>query len=137
MGLANGSQPLPFGHTTDAAVDIEGLTLLEDHFKALRGETDGDGDGDVAMDEDDEKGWENWDVESDSSEDDSESEGWVDVSDDEKDLVVSDSEDEKEKEDEDADKKAEEANRISTLATTKVINSFFLSFRNSLAYVFS
>lgn len=27
MGLAKGSQPLPFGHTADAAVDIDGLSV--------------------------------------------------------------------------------------------------------------
>lgn len=27
MGLASGSQPLPFGHSADAAVDIEGLSV--------------------------------------------------------------------------------------------------------------
>ena len=27
MGIASGSQPLPFGHSTDAAVDIEGLVV--------------------------------------------------------------------------------------------------------------
>lgn len=81
------------------------------------------------MEENDEAGWENWDVETDSS--DSESEGWVDVSSDDEDLHVSDSEDEKEtsstqardkaRDDGEADKDTRaQDNRISTLATTKV-----------------
>lgn len=81
------------------------------------------------MEEDDEAAWENWDVETDSSE--SESEGWIDVSSDGEDLEVSDSEDEKEMSSAQAGDKAKDAsdagqdtqaeeNRISTLATTKV-----------------
>lgn len=27
MGIANGTQPLPFGHSAEAAVDIEGLAV--------------------------------------------------------------------------------------------------------------
>jgi hypothetical protein len=27
MGMAKGSQPLPFGHSAEAAVDIEGLVV--------------------------------------------------------------------------------------------------------------
>jgi hypothetical protein len=27
MGMAKGSQPLPFGHSAEAAVDIEGLSV--------------------------------------------------------------------------------------------------------------
>lgn len=34
MGLANGTQPLPFGHSADAAVDIEGLVVNE--FSCLK-----------------------------------------------------------------------------------------------------
>ena len=77
------------------------------------------------MEEDEEAGWENWDVETDSSESESESEVWVDVSSDGEDLEVSDSEDEKEtfsarpKDISEADKDAQDT-RISTLATTKV-----------------
>lgn len=81
------------------------------------------------MEEDDDAGWENWDVETDSSE--SDSEGWMDVSSDGEDLEVSDSEDEKEAplaQARDSEKGASEAdkdiqaqdNPISTLATTKV-----------------
>lgn len=81
------------------------------------------------MEEDDEAAWENWDVETDSSE--SDSEGWMDVSSDGEDLEVSDSEDEQEttsvqaKDKDEADKDAQaQDNRISTLATTKVSFSF-------------
>ncbi|KAF9050794.1 hypothetical protein BDZ89DRAFT_1126332 [Hymenopellis radicata] len=90
MGIASGSRPLPFGYSADAAVDIEGLSLLEDHFQQLRKE-DGE-DVDPEAEED----WGNWDVESDDSDSSSESDGWIDVEDDGKDLEVSDSEDEDE-----------------------------------------
>lgn len=76
------------------------------------------------MEEDDEAGWENWDVETDSSE--SDSEGWMDVSSDGEDLEVSDSEDEKEtqaKDETDKDTQTHD-NRTSTLATTKVKSLF-------------
>ncbi|KAF8136121.1 SDA1-domain-containing protein [Boletus edulis] len=86
IGMSHGRQPLPFGHSVDAAVDIEGLSLLEDHLKKLREEETGE------MEEDDGAGWENWDVETDASE--SDSEGWNDVSSDGDDLEISDSEDE-------------------------------------------
>ncbi|KAI4293939.1 SDA1-domain-containing protein [Schizophyllum commune Loenen D] len=123
MGLAEGSQPLPFGHTADAAVDIEGLALLEDHLQKLRDEENGD----VNTEDADAKAWEQWEVASDSDSDsDSDSSGWINVdSDDDDDIVVSDSEDEAE---EAAAKTAAAAeleaaeNRISTLATTKVLH---------------
>ncbi|KAJ8508881.1 hypothetical protein ONZ45_g8889 [Pleurotus djamor] len=115
---AGSRQPLPFGHSADAAVDIAGLALLEDHLKKLREE-----EGIEEGEEDDEAAWKDWDVESDSSESDSDSEPWVDVqSDGDSDIEVSDSEDEKE----DKEKPAEGAepdpeDRISTLATTKIL----------------
>ncbi|KAL1745436.1 SDA1-domain-containing protein [Schizophyllum fasciatum] len=121
MGLAEGSQPLPFGHSADAAVDIEGLALLEDHLQKLRDEENGEN-----MEDADAKAWEQWEVASDSDSDsDSDSSGWINVdSDDDEDIVVSDSEDEAE----DAAAKsaavaeAEAAEkRISTLATTKIL----------------
>lgn len=63
--------------------------------------------------DDDDKAWDGWDVESDSSDDESDEE-WHDVSDNDKNLVFSDSEDE-------ADcRKPEAPPRISTLATTRV-----------------
>lgn len=154
MGIAGGSQPLPFGHSADAAVDIEGLVvhialriwpvsqlpdlicsmqLLEDHLKKLREE---EGVESGAEGEGDEAAWEGWDLESDSSEDDSDDDasGWIDVgSDGPDDLEISDSEDEGNKKDKKGESKAkgdEEtavpaadesvAARISSLATTKV-----------------
>lgn len=139
MGLAKGTQPLPFGHSADAAVDIEGLSvsdfstcpfthtltvitqLLEDHLQKLR-----DKDGEVDTEDNDEAAWQGWDVESDSSEE-SEEEGWMDVdSGGEDNLEISDSEDEQDKAADDkvpVEQSAEEPsdpNRISTLATTKV-----------------
>ncbi|KAK0228256.1 SDA1-domain-containing protein [Armillaria fumosa] len=131
MGMASGTQPLPFGHSADAAVDIEGLSLLEDHFNKLREEED------VDMDETGDAGWENWDVESDSSDSDSESEGWIDVDDADDQLVISDSEDEGEKKDGEnakVDEKNSEdvATRVSTLATTKILTPADFSLLNDL-----
>ncbi|TRM59483.1 SDA1-domain-containing protein [Schizophyllum amplum] len=117
MGLAEGSQPLPFGHTADAAVDIEGLSLLEDHLEKLREEEGGDEDMEAA----DAKAWENWEADSDTSDSDSDSSDWIKVdSDDDNDIVVSDSEDEE------ADGKSVTVSesvetRMSTLATTKIL----------------
>lgn len=130
MGLAAGAQAQAFGHSQQAAVDIDGLTLLEDHLAAA-GE-------DEEMD--DEKAWANWEVEEDSSESESESEGWIEVESDGDDLEISDSEDEEDKmkgkkrkgegeSDEEEGEKEEvvavevEEKRISTLATTKVRSS--------------
>lgn len=82
-----------YGHTRQKAEAIDGLDLLEDHFAAMRKEANGGVSDDEQMgaDQDDEAGWDNWDVDSDA---DSESSGWHDVSDDEGDLQLSDSEDE-------------------------------------------
>ncbi|KAG6379096.1 SDA1-domain-containing protein [Boletus reticuloceps] len=135
IGMSHGRQPLPFGHSVDAAVDIEGLSLLEDHLKKLREEETGE------MEEDNEAGWENWDVETDASE--SDSEGWNDVSSDGEDLEVSDSEDEKEAASARAKDKAEEIdeadkdtqaqdNRTSTLATTKILTPADFALLNDL-----
>ncbi|KAF7796789.1 hypothetical protein EIP86_007973 [Pleurotus ostreatoroseus] len=89
MGITSGSQPLPFGHSSSAAVDIEGLVLLEDHYKQMR-EDEGIESGDEE-EEEDEAAWEGWDVDSDSES----SDGWIDVeSDGDDDFDVSDSEDE-------------------------------------------
>ncbi|KAI0058950.1 protein required for actin cytoskeleton organization and cell cycle progression [Artomyces pyxidatus] len=124
MGMAQGNQPAPFGHSAQAAVDIDGLVLLEDHLNALREEA-GEASGE---DEDDEEAWNGWDVESDSSDSSSDGEGWIDVDSDGDDHVsISDSEDEDEK-----GKKAKvgennpgeeipDPNRTSTLATTKIL----------------
>ncbi|KAJ7074422.1 SDA1-domain-containing protein [Mycena amicta] len=118
MGMASGSQPLPFGHSADAAVDIEGLALLEDHLQQLRNEN-----GEVD-EEDEEAAWNGWDVDSDSSE--SESEGWMDVEDNDDDLHISDSEDD--------DKPIEPpaAARVSTLATTKILTPADFALLNDL-----
>ncbi|KAI0807056.1 actin cytoskeleton organization and cell cycle progression protein [Fomes fomentarius] len=148
MGIAKGSQPLPFGHSAEAAVDIEGLVLLEDHLQKLR-EEDGVGSGD----EDDEAAWEGWDVESDSSES---SDGWISVdSGSDEDLEISDSEDEDDKqshkkpkrkgkgkatgddesegEEEQKEEAGEEAvKRISTLATTKILTPADFALLNDL-----
>lgn len=133
MGMTQGIKP--FGHGEQAAVDIEGLALLEDHLKQLRAE---EGVDDGVFEEDDEAAWEGWDIESDSDEESSD--GWLDVESDGDDLDISDSEDEgdskkkqklKSKGDEDVEmdkedqtqqgESAEDAlKRISTLATTKV-----------------
>ncbi|KAG8217346.1 SDA1-domain-containing protein [Butyriboletus roseoflavus] len=135
MEMSSGRQPLPFGHSADAAVDIEGLSLLEDHLKKLREEETGE------MEEDGEAGWENWDVETESSE--SDSAGWIDVSSDDEDLEVSDSEDEKETSSVQARDKAKNVteadkgtqaqdNRISTLATTKILTPADFALLNDL-----
>ncbi|KAI0670697.1 SDA1-domain-containing protein [Trametes maxima] len=153
MGIAKGSQPLPFGHSAQAAVDIEGLVLLEDHLKKLR-EEDGVASGDE--EEDDKAAWEGWDVESDSDES---SDGWINVdSDSDGDLEVSDSEDEDDKrkkkgknkakagdddDDEEDGKDAEDdgptqetaeevAQRISSLATTKILTPADFALLNDL-----
>ncbi|KIM57659.1 hypothetical protein SCLCIDRAFT_1219350 [Scleroderma citrinum Foug A] len=120
MGISSGRQPLPYGHSAGAAVDIEGLALLEGHLKKLREEETGIVDSE--NEDEDEAAWEGWDVETDS-ESDSESEGWIDVESDSEDLEVSDSEDEAptrepttvQQEDQ------QEQNQVSTLATTKIL----------------
>ncbi|KZV68047.1 protein required for actin cytoskeleton organization and cell cycle progression [Peniophora sp. CONT] len=142
MGLAAGAQAQAFGHSQQAAVDIDGLTLLEDHLAAA-GEDE---------DMDDEKAWANWEVEEDSSESDSESEGWIEVESDGEDLDISDSDEEgdkkskkrrkggKESDEEDEEmangevvKAAEvEETRISTLATTKILTPADFALLNEL-----
>ncbi|CAL1703881.1 unnamed protein product [Somion occarium] len=141
MGLTKGVKP--FGHGKEAAVDIEGLSLLEDHLKQLRTE---EGIEDGVFDEDDEGAWEGWDVNSDSDES---SDGWIEVESDGDNLVVSDSEDEdgskkrkgKQNETEgDVDVKMGEekestedaTTRISTLATTKILTPADFAMLNDL-----
>ncbi|KAJ6500345.1 SDA1-domain-containing protein [Mycena sanguinolenta] len=128
MGMASGTQPLAFGHSADAAVDIEGLALLEDHLQKLRDEEN------VVIDEDDEAAWEGWDADSDSS--DSDSEGWINVSDDDEHLHISDSEDEDKPKDKepppDAEPAADPSTRISTLATTKILTPADFALLNDL-----
>lgn len=106
IGIGKGVQPLPFGHSAEAAVDIAGLALLEDHLRSREGGTEkveGEEDG----------GWDDWEIESDSSFESSDSGGWIDVDDDKDNLEISDSEDEREKMD-------GVEQRVSSLATTKV-----------------
>ncbi|KAJ7684798.1 SDA1-domain-containing protein [Mycena polygramma] len=124
MGMASGTQPLAFGHSADAAVDIEGLALLEDHLQKLR-------DEDNVVLEDDEAAWEGWDVDSDSS--DSDSEGWLDVEDNDEDLHISDSEDEDNPKDKPPpDTEVDPSTRISTLATTKILTPADFALLNDL-----
>ncbi|WVQ84477.1 hypothetical protein IAT38_006629 [Cryptococcus sp. DSM 104549] len=103
----NGTQVLAYGHSKDAAEGIEGLELLEEHFASLRKEANGgvsDGsDAEMEVDEDDEAGWDDWEVESDNE---SDSSGWMSVdSEGDDDLEISDSEDEGEKKRERKEKK--------------------------------
>ncbi|THV08075.1 SDA1-domain-containing protein [Dendrothele bispora CBS 962.96] len=120
MGLASGSQPLPFGHTADAAVDIDGLSLLENHLKQLQEEN-----GEDILQEDDEAAWNGWDVDSnsDSDSDSESSDGWINVEDDENDNIdIGDSEDEAENKETDASAgPSSESTNPSTLATTKIL----------------
>ena len=84
---------------------------MENHLQKLKDDDDG------VADENDAAAWEGWDVDSDSPSSD-ESEGWMDVPDNDEDLIISDSEDEQ-------DKAAPETgisdvpSRTSTLATAK------------------
>ncbi|KAH9821987.1 protein SDA1-like [Teratosphaeria destructans] len=73
-----------FGHVEGG--EIEGLELLE-KWKEEQG---------LDQDEDEVKGWENWDAESDDSDS---SGGWINVESDGENIDISDSEDEKEKRD--------------------------------------
>ncbi|KAH9004634.1 protein required for actin cytoskeleton organization and cell cycle progression [Lactarius hatsudake] len=126
MGLAQGTQPAPFGYAEKPAVDIEGVVLLEDHLRT-HGEDKPPGD---------DNDWEGWELESASSDDSSDSGGWIDVESDGGDhLSVSDSEDE--------DKKSvgklppnegssTDANRTSTLATTKILTPADFALINDL-----
>lgn len=101
------------------------IQLLEEHLEKIR-EDDED-----RLEEDDEAAWAGWEVA--SSESDSDSEGWISVSSDGEEVVISDSEDEnprkKGKTDDElmeVDKEKlpspelEKPVRMSTLATTKV-----------------
>jgi protein SDA1 len=95
--------------------------LLEDHLHQLREEEH------VTLSDvgDDNAAWQGWDLETDSSES-SGDEGWMDVSsDDEQEFGISGSEDENSKltgkgEGEKGKQGRGVANRVSTLATTKV-----------------
>ena len=73
------------------------MQLLEDHLLALQKEANpdnADSDAELEVDESDEAGWENWDIESAHSSS-NDSSGWEDVISDDEDLEISDSDDEK------------------------------------------
>ncbi|KAH9484190.1 Protein sda1 [Psilocybe cubensis] len=127
MGLAGGSQPLPYGHSAEAAVDIEGLSLLEDHLQKLR-EEDG-----VSLDGEGEDDWNGWDVESDSGSDSDSEEEWINVNDDDdNDLVITDSEDEGDEKKKQGESLEDESTRISTLAQTKILTPADFALLNDL-----
>lgn len=150
MGLIDG-QVAAYGYSKDAADGIEGLELLDEHFAAMRKEANGgvsDEEG-AAFDEDDEGGWDNFEVESDS---DSDSDGaWHDVSSDGEDIEMSDSDDEApktkkrktkgaEEDDEDDDAKsvvsttstATEVKKLSLLAQQKILTPADFALLNEL-----
>ncbi|KAH8978070.1 protein required for actin cytoskeleton organization and cell cycle progression [Lactarius akahatsu] len=126
MGLAQGTQPAPFGYAEKPAVDIEGVVLLEDHLRTH-------GEDKPPSDEND---WEGWELESASSDDSSDSGGWIDVESDGGDhLSVSDSEDEDKKSDGKLppnEESSTDANRTSTLATTKILTPADFALINDL-----
>lgn len=131
MGLSVGRQPLPYGHSEGAAVNIAGLALLEDHLRKLREEETGKAEEPEG--EDDAAAWEGWDVETDS-ESDSESEGWINVESEGEDLELSDSEDETRTE---KSKPMEEEGQqsqteVSTLATSKILTPADFALLNDL-----
>ncbi|BEJ11736.1 hypothetical protein CspHIS471_0201960 [Cutaneotrichosporon sp. HIS471] len=150
MGLIDG-QVAAYGYSKIAAEGIEGLELLDEHFAAMRKEANGGvSDDEAAFDEDEEGGWDNFDVESDS---DSDSEGgWMDVvSDGDDDIVMSDSDDDepkakkrktkaKDEAEEDDDAKsvaststaATEAKKISLLAQQKILTPADFALLNEL-----
>ncbi|KAH9044217.1 protein required for actin cytoskeleton organization and cell cycle progression [Lactarius hengduanensis] len=126
MGLAQGTQPAPFGYVEKPAVDIEGVVLLEDHLRTH-------GEDKPPSDEND---WEGWELESASSDDSSDSGRWIDVESDGGDhLSVSDSEDEDKKSDGKLppnEGSSTDANRTSTLATTKILTPADFALINDL-----
>lgn len=145
MGLRVGDKSSArFGEVS--AGGIEGLELLE-KWKEEQGIN--------SENEDEDAGWNNWDAESDESDD---GEGWINVESDGEDIDISDSEDEREKKkakkqaaaadgadgEEAADKASkaqekenelklkEEENRISKLATTRILTPADLAKLNEL-----
>jgi protein SDA1 len=92
----NEGQALAYGHVKENE-GIDGLELLDDHFAAMRKEANGgiSDDSDAGLpDEDDEAGWDNWDMESNAS---SDSSGWEEVSEGGDEIELSDSEDDEPK----------------------------------------
>ncbi|KAI9467088.1 SDA1-domain-containing protein [Lactarius psammicola] len=107
MGLAQGTQPVPFGYAEKPVVDIEGLVLLEDHLRTIHGEDKLPSDGE----EGDEKAWGGWELE------------------------VSNSEDEDKKSNGKPPENvgpSTEANRTSTFATTKILTPTDFSLINDM-----
>jgi protein SDA1 len=98
-----------------------GPQLLEDHLQKIR-EEDNARQGLEEVNNEDE-GWNGWNVESDFSDGSFQSEGWIDVDSDGDHLEISDSEDEAITKDAGyriaVSEAADAPNRISTLATSK------------------
>ncbi|GAA5990987.1 hypothetical protein JCM11641_007729 [Rhodosporidiobolus odoratus] len=92
-GADEGKKALKFGEDRDTVRGIQGLDLFAKHLaEQAAAKEDGEaGDGD---EDDDEAGWDGWDVES-GTESDS-SGGWINVEDDGSDLEISDSDDDEE-----------------------------------------
>ncbi|KAK6346375.1 Severe Depolymerization of Actin [Orbilia blumenaviensis] len=134
MDMKN-KEKLRFGE--EAPGTIEGLDLLEKWYEEQKQKKADEGGEEAAADGDDDQGWEGWDVESDS--DDSGS--WIGVSDDERDIEISDSEDEKPsgknkrarakeeddkmdvdtKDSEEPAPEASDASKLMSLATTRIL----------------
>ncbi|KAK2467113.1 hypothetical protein APHAL10511_001371 [Amanita phalloides] len=114
--------PLPFGHSPQVAVGIEGLTLLDDHFRVLREE------GRTAPE--DTATWEGWTSDS-GSVSDSTSEGWIDVEQGESEFVLNDSDD-----GDDGgpmnQRKTATITQASELATTKILTPADFALLNDL-----
>ncbi|KAF8306246.1 actin cytoskeleton organization and cell cycle progression protein [Clavulina sp. PMI_390] len=85
MGL-NTATLMPFGHSANLPQTIDGLDLLKAFLDEQKQEN-----GDEEIEEDDEAGWDGWDVESESGSSDSGS--WIDVDSDGPEVSVSDSDD--------------------------------------------
>ncbi|KAF8644117.1 hypothetical protein AX16_008646 [Volvariella volvacea WC 439] len=111
--------PLPFGHRPKASVGIDGLALLEEHL-ASNNSIDSD------------KAWEQWEIDSDLS-DGSQSSGWINVSDDEQELVLSESESESENEKGVRSPRIEQGvDQRSTLGQNKILTPADFTLLNSL-----
>ncbi|QIW96348.1 hypothetical protein AMS68_001866 [Peltaster fructicola] len=126
LGLKSGEKrAVRFGEVAEGG--IEGIELLE-KWKEEQG---------IESAEDEANGWNNWDAESDDSES---SAGWVNVESDGEEIDISDSEDEKEnktngateKQPEAATALKEEEQRMSKLATTRILTPADLAKLNEL-----
>ena len=118
MGETTDMQVAQYGHQS-GPTGIEGLELLEKHFKAMRKEANGgesdeededDGEGYEHQEGEDEGGWSDWEMDSEGG---SDSEGWENVSSDGEDFELSDSDDEeRDKEKVKAKKATEDNNKV-------------------------